>query len=292
MVYQFDYVSDEFRVKGYMSIPGDIAWDKVSIEAALRGFYEDASLQAEVVAESVVGVEERTDIRTCRMPVLIYCRGGIGKVGAVQKHWIDSFANIGGHIVLAPCYRGNEGGEGRDFFGGVEQEDVDALHRFAASLPFVDAGRISVLGFSRGAVNAARLAASNAKLSGLVLWGGVSDLARTYEERVDLRRMFRRVIGGTPSNRAPDYEARSPAAMAGRISCPTLIIHGTADEQVDYGHGLRMYEELNALGMPVEMHVYEGYGHHLPLKLHETAVRRMFDWLGTSACSSLGAAPQ
>lgn len=31
-----------------------------------------------------------------------------------------------------------------------------------------------------------------------VSWGGVSDMFLTYEERKDLRRMMKRVIGGTP----------------------------------------------------------------------------------------------
>ena len=34
----------------------------------------------------------------------------------------------------------------------------------------------------------------------MILWSGVSDLAQTYEERIDLRRMMKRVIGGTPSS--------------------------------------------------------------------------------------------
>ena len=32
----------------------------------------------------------------------------------------------------------------------------------------------------------------------LVSWGGVSDMVLTYEERKDMRRMMKRVIGGTP----------------------------------------------------------------------------------------------
>ena len=33
----------------------------------------------------------------------------------------------------------------------------------------------------------------------MVTWGGVSDMVLTYEERVDMRRMMKRVIGGTPT---------------------------------------------------------------------------------------------
>ena len=42
---------------------------------------------------------------------LIYCRGGIRKVGMVRKRRIISMAKRG-FAVFAPFYRGNEGGEG------------------------------------------------------------------------------------------------------------------------------------------------------------------------------------
>src|SRR5690606_9642680 len=131
-------------------------------------------------------------------PALIYCRGGIGSVGRVRARWVDAFASRG-YVCFAPCYRGNEGGEGRDEFGGVEREDVHAAVRLLQALPFIDRSRISLFGFSRGSINATQTAvAMPDAVHSLVLWGGVADLARTYEERVDLRRMLKRVIGGSP----------------------------------------------------------------------------------------------
>lgn len=56
-------------------------------------------------------------------PGLIYCRGGIRKVGMVRKRRIMSMAKRG-FVVFAPFYRGNEGGEGREDFGGEDRFDV------------------------------------------------------------------------------------------------------------------------------------------------------------------------
>ncbi|GAE04957.1 S9 family peptidase [Paenibacillus sp. JCM 10914] len=43
-----------------------------------------------------------------KLPLVIYCRGGIGRVGAVKFKWVEEFA-AQGYAVFAPTYRGNEG---------------------------------------------------------------------------------------------------------------------------------------------------------------------------------------
>jgi dipeptidyl aminopeptidase/acylaminoacyl peptidase len=213
-----------------------------------------------------------------KLPALIYCRGGIGKVGRVKTQWIEQFANHG-YAVFAPSYRGNEGGEGRDEFGGADQEDVLAAYRFVQNLPFVQKDRISVMGFSRGSINATKLTVQSTGISKLILWSGVSDLSQTYEERIDLRRMLKRVIGGTPNKLPAEYESRSPLLMANEIQCPILLIHGTDDVQVDFSHSLHMYNKLMELQSDVTFHRYEGLEHHFPAQIHIQAVDRMFHWL-------------
>lgn len=208
----------------------------------------------------------------------MYCRGGIGKVGRVKTQWIEQFANQG-YVVFAPSYRGNEGGEGRDEFGGADQEDVLAAYRFVQSLPFIQKDRISVMGFSRGSINATKLTVHSNGIHKLILWSGVSNLSQTYEERIDLRRMLKRVIGGTPNKLPAAYESRSPLIMANDIQCPILLIHGTNDAQVDFTHSLNMYNKLKVIQADVSFHRYEDLGHHFPMPIHIQAVERMFQWL-------------
>lgn len=217
-----------------------------------------------------------------RLPALVLCRGGLGKVGAVRPHWVDAFA-ARGFVVFAPCYRGNEGGEGRDEFGGADREDVAAALRLVRALPWADPGPAAIAGFSRGAINAARAAVDMPDaVRRLVLWSGVADLARTYEERVDLRRMLKRLLGGTPARQPEAYQERSPLHLADRLRCPALIAHGGRDELVDAGHGLSMHERLTALGIPVELVYREEFGHHFPYGAHEALLDRMAAWLKES----------
>lgn len=276
MIYHVTYISDQYKVKGYLSLPNAYDLPAAALQDLLHRCYGDVALPIQPISSSIQ--QGRQDIRSVRLPGLIYCRGGIGKVGRVQTHWIEQFADCGA-VVFAPSYRGNEGGEGSDQFGGADREDVFSAYRFMQSLPFVQTDRISVMGFSRGAINATQTSIACKDVHKLILWGGVSDVAQTYEERVDLRRMLKRVLGGTPAKKPEAYRERSPLFLADRITCPVLIIHGTEDQQVDYNHGRNMYNRLIALQATVDMHSYEGFGHHLPASLHQTAVKRMFDWM-------------
>lgn len=293
MIFHITYISGGYRVKGYLGLPVGIELDAAGLQSMVEAHYGAAAgaLPVSIVAERVrtrsVGLGALAAVDSAAalagFPGFVYCRGGVGGFGRVRPHWIDSFMSRG-FVTFAPSYRGNDGGEGRDEFGGADREDVHAGIRLLQALPWVRGDRITVMGFSRGAINAA---VSAAELGGgnevhrLVLWSGVADLARTYEERVDLRRTLKRILGGTPAKVPYAYRARSPLHLAEQLVCPVLVGHGTLDEQVDVGHGVAMYQRLLELGRSpaVDIHLYEGYGHLLPYLVHEAAVDRMFDWV-------------
>src|SRR5690606_8666329 len=129
--------------------------------------------------------------------------------------------------------------------------------RALASLPEIADRPIPLLGFSRGAVMALAAAAEQEPLVGPVaVLGGVSDMFLTYEERVDLRRMLRRVVGH-PKRDADAYAYRSPVCWAERIDRPVFIVHGTADSQVGVQHARLLAEKLAALDKPHALKLYD-----------------------------------
>lgn len=278
MIFKITYLSGGNKVKGYLCLPEGFDMSLSDLDSWITAFYENPGLLAERTAESLV--RNNLSILSRKWPVLIYCRGGMGKIGSVKTSWLEQFARYD-TVVFAPCYRGNEGGEGRDEFGGADQEDVFSAYRLLQSLPFVEKTQISVMGFSRGSINATQTATQMPDVHRLIIWSGVSDLAQTYEERITLRRMLKRVLGGTPARLPEAFASRSPIVLASRLHCPVLIIHGTRDEQVDYSHGSKMYERLMELGLPAELHTYPNYGHHFPSDIHLEAVNRMFEWIRT-----------
>lgn len=280
LIYQITYFSGEFKVKGYLSLPAGYPIQTSELKKHLTQFYDDSSLTVVEIASFLQRNSSTT--KFAKLPVFIYCRGGIGKIGKVRTHWIEEFAQYG-HMIFAPCYRGSENGQGRDEFGGAEQEDILSAYRFLQSLPFVNEEKISIMGFSRGSIGATQTATQMKDIYKLILWSGVSDLGKTYEKRVDLRKMLKRVIGGTPRKVPSAYKKRSPIELADQINCPVLIMHGTNDDNVNFSHGLNMYQRLKQLGHTAELHAYEGCQHHFPKDIHTLAIKQMFKWIHNGA---------
>ncbi|WP_110000961.1 alpha/beta hydrolase family protein [Paenibacillus taichungensis] len=284
------YASDALRVKGYLCLPDGCflpafsPLENTHSSSAFQGFtVTQESMQMQQLASRYPPVEQHTmDGIGARWPVLIYCRGGLGNYGGVNTAWLEQFVHKG-YIVFAPSYRGNEGGEGRDEYGGRDAEDVHAAYRLVQEWPCADTKRISIMGFSRGAINAVHTATTYnegpQQVHKLVLWSGVADVERTYHERTDLRRTLKRVLGGSPRSVPEAYLARSPLSKAHKLHCPVLIMHGTSDTQVNYSHGTRMYHWLKRRGANVTFHAYGGQDHRFQERMHEAAVNNMFDWL-------------
>ncbi|AWB44211.1 S9 family peptidase [Paenibacillus sp. CAA11] len=280
-LFRLTYPSGPYRVVGYLGLPGNLSASEDTLAKALHDHYEVYNLNVTKLSDSYAPSATRIQFEPApddKYPVLIYCRGGMGKFGSVRTKWMESFCRHG-YIVFAPCYRGNEGGEGRDEFGGADLEDVASTYRFLQQLVFVNPAEISIMGFSRGAINAAQAASQLKDVHRLILWGGVSDLAQTYEQRVDLRRMLKRVLGGTPSKVPEAYQFRSPALFAPDLNCPVLVIHGEQDTQVDIEQGRTMYRVLKSLNKQVWLHSYPQSGHIFADTLFEKAVNRMMTWI-------------
>ena len=206
---------------------------------------------------------------------ILYLRGGIQNVGMVRAPRIAQFA-AQGFIVFAPYYRGNRGGEGKDEFAGEDRFDavngVDVLKQFCHE-------RVHVFGFSRGGLMALWTAIIRDDITSIVTWAGVSDAAAPYWERMDMRRMMKRVIGGTP-NRTPEaYDARTPLFEVHEINAPLLIIHGLRDENVDIEHARQLAFYLEEEKKKVDTWYYEKLTHFFPPEVNRQVVRKLCNWM-------------
>lgn len=285
-IYQITYYSGPYLVKGYLGLPHDFSIREEELKESLHKWF-GKELGDECIRSideypqrltSTLNAKIHSPVAKPQYPALIYCRGGIGHVGHVRSEWLQLYA-MQGFVIFAPCYRGNEGGTGYDQFGGHETEDILAAYRWIQSFSFVQQDSIGIIGFSRGSINATQAATLLSTVHFLILWGGVTDLTKIYIERVDLRKMLRRVIGGTPLKKITEFHKRSPYYLAQHIQCPTLLIHGTQDIQVNFSHALEMTNRLRRIGIPVTTHFYKGLGHHFPLYIHEAAILRIKNWI-------------
>lgn len=206
----------------------------------------------------------------------LYLRGGIKSVGKVRPSRLVQFA-CEGFIVFAPYYRGNQGGEGNEDFAGDDRED--AFAGFRILLKHSRVKRVHVFGFSRGGVMALLTALEFPETASLVTWGGVSDMILTYEEREDLRRMMKRVIGGTPTKYPERYKFRTPLYNIERLRCPALIIHGSKDQNVSVEHARRLEKRLKDMRYPVESWYFEELTHYFPPNINRKVVTDLTQWM-------------
>ena len=206
----------------------------------------------------------------------LYLRGGIKNVGKVRPARIAQFA-AEGFIVFAPFYRGNQGGEGNEDFAGEDREDAFAAFQLLKS--FQRVRKIHIFGFSRGGVMALMTGIQFPEAATVVTWGGVSDMSLTYMERKDLRRMMKRVIGGTPAKYPERYQARTPLYNLENLTAPVLIIHGVLDDNVSVEHAYRLERRLRYLNKSVECWYFDDFTHYFPPAINRKIVEDLTRWM-------------
>ncbi|WP_071393775.1 alpha/beta hydrolase family protein [Bacillus tuaregi] len=210
----------------------------------------------------------------------LYLRGGIKNVGKVRPARIVQFASEG-FIVFAPFYRGNQGGEGNEDFAGEDREDAFSGFELLRSHQRVK--NVHIFGFSRGGVMALLTGITFPDAASVVTWGGVSDMSLTYVERKDLRRMMKRVIGGTPAKVPEQYQYRTPLYDIEKLRPPVLIIHGRRDINVSVEHAYRLEKRLKDLNKKVECWYFDQYTHYFPPAINRQIVADLTLWMKKQA---------
>lgn len=206
---------------------------------------------------------------------ILYLRGGIQSIGMVRPARIGQFA-AQGFVVFAPYYRGNRGGEGKDEFVGADRYDavngVDVLKQFTN-------GQTHLLSFSRGGIMALWTAVLRDDITSLVNWAGVSDTVLTYKERPDMRRMMKRLYGGTPNTALTVYEERNPLMRVTEMTAPVLIIHGMKDEHVFPQQAFLLEEALKQNGQPHDTWYFPKYTHFFPPLANLKVSKALTQWM-------------
>jgi len=167
------------------------------------------------------------------------------------------------YVFVASQYRGNDGGEGREEFGGSDINDVLNLIPMLESLPFVDPNKIAMVGFSRGGMMTYIAVTMTDKIKAACVVGGITDLIQWYNERSDMRPILIGLIGGAPEEIENEYIKRSAYHWPEKINTPVLILHGGADWRVNVDQAEKLANKLEGLGKTYELVVYPGGSHEL-----------------------------
>lgn len=201
-------------------------------------------------------------------PILLFNRGGSGDYGMlvlpVIQRYMGSFAEQG-YLVFASNYRGNDGGEGQEEFGGADVNDVLTLLDIARHHPHWDGKNIFMLGGSRGGMMTYLAIQQGAKLNAAATFGAVSDALALADARPDMeQKVYARRIPGYAQDREAALTLRSarcwPQAL---VSVPLLLMHGDADETVPASQMQALDEALAPLHPHYKTVLYPGGNHSL-----------------------------
>ena len=201
-----------------------------------------------------------------KYPVLIFTYGGphaqvvLNAWGNNTGLWHQEMAQKG-YVIFALDNRGSAG-RGHIFeepihyrLGAQELSDQRDGVEYLKSLPFVDASRIGIWGWSYGGHMTlhAMFEAGNIFKAGFA-GGPVTDwffYDSIYTERY---------LGLLPQN-AEGYRSSSPLEKAGGLKGKLLIAHGTGDDNVHFANTLTLINELIEHGKYVEVMPFPGRGH-------------------------------
>lgn len=207
-----------------------------------------------------------------KLPVVIFNRGGNGSFGALK--FADLFTHVfpladQGFLVLASQYRGVTEMEpakfGVDEFGGADVNDVRKLIDLAGQIPNADPDNIFLIGFSRGVMQGYLAARNGNQIRAMAMVNGVVDLQADLEFRPEMEQVYRERMPGYGDNKAQLLRERSALAWAEELpkAAPILLMHGSDDERVAPGNGLKMKQRLDALQRPNRLIMFEGADHFL-----------------------------
>lgn len=197
-----------------------------------------------------------------RFPVMIYNRGGNREYGKITTKTLNYLAYLSScsYVVLASQYRGNDGGQGYEQFGGKDVDDVLNLIPLARSLPFTDPNRIVMLGFSRGGMMTYLAIKQGAEIKAAAVVGGITDLIQTYREREEgMKKVIEELVGFSKK----EYKERSAYYWPEKIDVPVLILHGEDDWRVKASQAKKLAEKLKELGKPHELFIVPKGDHGL-----------------------------
>jgi dipeptidyl aminopeptidase/acylaminoacyl peptidase len=222
------------------------------------------------------------------LPLVVLAHGGPASRDDADFDWWSQALAAEGYAVLRVNFRGSSG-YGRDFlkagfgqWGKKMQTDLSDGVRYLATEGVIDPKRVCIVGASYGGY---------AALAGATLDRGVYRCAASVAGPADLRQMltvarddhgqttlrYWNKFMGVDGVNDPNLAAISPAAHAGDVDIPILLIHGKDDSVVDYHQSQIMADALKKAGKPYDFVTLDGEDHWLSsgatrLKMLQTVV--------------------
>lgn len=196
---------------------------------------------------TVYGGPQAQEVRDGWGGVNFLWREMMAQKGYIQFTLDNRGSYFRGHAFETPIFH---------HFGKVELEDQLMGVKYLKSLPYVDASRIGIWGWSYGGfmtLNAMFNAAGVFKAG--VSVAPVSDW-RLYDTIYTERYM------GRPQDNPEGYRDSSPVNQAAKLKGKLMLAHGTGDDNVHFANTTEVLNELIRSGhYPASLMIFPGRGH-------------------------------
>lgn len=198
-----------------------------------------------------------------KYPVLMYQYSGPGSQQVLDRWecgW-EQFLAQEGYVYAVVDGRGT-GARGAQWerltymqLGVLESIDQLEAGRYVASLPFVDARRIALWGWSFGGYNTLMTlcGGNNVFKLGMAV-APVTDWK--FYDSVYTERYMR-----TPQENSRGYQSSSVLNRAKALKGQVFVIHGSADDNVHPQNSYELFEEWVQNDIPFDMHLYTNRNH-------------------------------
>ncbi|MCC6187355.1 MAG: S9 family peptidase [Chitinophagaceae bacterium] len=203
---------------------------------------------------------------TKKYPVLMYQYSGPGSQMVADKFpvgdyfWHQMLA-AKGYIIF--CADGTGTGYRGEAFkkktylqlGNLESNDQIAVAHNLAQLPYIDANRIGIWGWSFGGfMSSTCMLKGNGTFKAGIAVAPVTNWR--YYDNIYTERYMR-----TPLANPQGYDNNAPEHMAAGLQGSFLLIHGTADDNVHFQNSVMLAEQLIQAGHPFQDAYYPNKAH-------------------------------
>lgn len=203
---------------------------------------------------------------TKKYPVLMHVYGGPG-----SQQVLDQFAGFDffwyqtlldqGYLIYCVDNRGT-GGRGKEFrtvtykdLGKYEVQDQIAAAKWIGRIPYVDASRIGIWGWSYGGYMS-----SNCLMQGNDIFKAAISVAPVTNWRY-YDSIYTERYQGLPQDNPKGYDQNSPVFHVNKLKGNLLLIHGTGDDNVHFQNSVALEDALIAANKQFKTFYYPNRNH-------------------------------
>lgn len=201
-----------------------------------------------------------------KYPVLMHVYGGPGSQqvldtwGGQDFIWYQHLLEKG-YLIFCVDNRGT-GARGVDFkrvtyrnLGKYEVQDQIAAAKWIGKLPYVDAGRIGIWGWSYGGYMS-----SNCLMQGADVFKAAISVAPVTNWRF-YDSIYTERYQGLPQDNAAGYDDNSPVSHVNKLKGNLLLVHGTGDDNVHFQNAVALQDALIKANKQFESFYYPNRNH-------------------------------